>query len=65
METLAPSSTPRVGDSAIEKFEVKFTLFLKSLFSGWLDDQLAYDEAENGWKVGQLGHLQLSAATSK
>ena len=29
MVTLAPSSTPRVGDSAIEKIEVKLTHFLK------------------------------------
>ena len=29
MVTLAPSSTPRVGDSAIEKIEVKLTHFIK------------------------------------
>ena len=29
MVTLASSSTPRVGDSAIEKIEVKLTHFIK------------------------------------
>ena len=29
MVTLAPSSTPRVGDSAIEKIEVKLTHYKK------------------------------------
>ena len=29
--TLAPSSTPRVGDSAVEKIEVKFTQFKKNV----------------------------------
>ena len=31
METFAPSSTPRVEDSAIEKIEVKFTHYKKKV----------------------------------
>ena len=35
MVTLAPSSTPRVRDSAIEKIEVKLTHFKKKNDSNW------------------------------